>query len=130
MKTGQTVPSSDAEYVRLIFESLAMKYRMVLDLFQSYADFPIERLHIIGGGSRNRLLSQMTANSIGKEVVAGPAEATAIGNIMIQAWAKGLVSSLGEMRKVIADAVSVESFVPEDMAQWECGYAKFKEIIK
>lgn len=129
-KTGQTVPSSDAEYVRLIFESLAMKYRMVLDLFQSYADFPIERLHIIGGGSRNRLLSQMTANSIGKVVVAGPAEATAIGNIMIQAWAKGFVSSLGEMRKVIADAVSVETFVPEDMAQWECGYAKFKEIIK
>ena len=129
-RTSQPLPTSDAEYVRLIFESLAMKYRMVLDIFQSYADFPIERLHIIGGGSRNRLLSQMTANSIGKGVVAGPAEATAIGNIMIQAWSKGVVSSLSEMRKMIAEAVCVETFMPGDVERWNCGYAKFKELIK
>ena len=129
-RTNQPVPTTDAEYVRLIFESLAMKYRMVLDVFQSYADFPIERLHIIGGGSRNRLLSQMTANSIGKSVVAGPAEATAIGNIMIQAWSKGVVSSLSEMRKMIAEAVQVETFMPNDVDRWDRGYAKFKELIK
>ncbi len=128
--TGQTIPDSDAAYVRLIFESLAMKYRMTLDLFQTYADFPIERLHIIGGGARNRFLSQMTADAIGKKVIAGPAEATAIGNIMLQAWASNVVASLSEMRQMIADAVRVEEFVPRDKARWDIGYEQFEKLIK
>lgn len=127
-KTNQPLPVCHADFVRLIFESLAMKYRKVLEIFQAFADFPIDRLHIIGGGSRNGLLNQMTSNSIGKEVVSGPTEATAIGNIMVQAKASGLYSSLSEMRKVIADAVNVQSFIPADSEQWEIGYAKFLEV--
>ena len=128
--TGQPEPQSDAEYVRLIFESLAMKYRMTLDLFQSYAHFPIERLHIIGGGSRNRFLSQMTADAIGRPVVAGPAEATAIGNVMLQARAGGVVASLGEMRQMIAEAVQVEVFEPRATERWRAGYMQFEKLIK
>ena len=128
--TGQPEPQSDAEYVRLIFESLAMKYRMTLDLFQSYAHFPIERLHIIGGGSRNRFLSQMTADAIGRPVVAGPAEATAIGNVMLQARAGGVVASLGEMRQMIAEAVQVEVFEPRATDRWRAGYMQFEKLIK
>lgn len=126
--THQTEPVTDAEFVRLIFESLAMKYRKVLDMFQSFADFPIERLHIIGGGSRNELLCQMTSNSIGKEVLSGPTEATAIGNVMVQAKSSGLFSTLSEMREVIAKAVNLKTYMPSETELWAAGYEKFLEI--
>ena len=83
------------------------------------------RLHIIGGGSKNRLLNQLTANAIGRKVVAGPSEATAIGNVMIQAMAAGVVSSLQEMRSIIHASVETEEFAPELVAEWEEAYQKF-----
>ena len=93
-KSGQKVPRNHSELIRCIFESLALKYKNVLDKFRSLAPFPIERLHIIGGGAKNRLLNQFTANATGVTVVAGPSEGTAIGNIMLQARAAGCVMHL------------------------------------
>jgi rhamnulokinase len=89
------------------------------------ASFPIERLHIIGGGSKNRLLNQFTANAIGRKVIAGPSEATAIGNVMIQAMAMGVVSSLQEMRAIIHDSIETEESLPQESEAWEQAYQKF-----
>lgn len=127
--TGQKAPENHAQTVRMIYESLAMKYRYVLDVFREIAPFPIEKLHIIGGGSKNRLLNSFTASATGVTVVAGPSEATAIGNILVQARAAGMASSLEEMRKISAGCVETESFEPEDSERWEAGYRRFRKLI-
>lgn len=129
VRTGQAAPRTHAGTVRAIFEGLALKYRMVLDDFRSLAPFPIEKLHVIGGGSKNALLNQFTADSIGIPVVAGPAEATAIGNIMMQAWAAGRVGSLAEMRRLIGRCIPTETFLPGDTRAWNLAYEKFKARI-
>lgn len=127
-RTAQTQPESHADFIRCIFESLALKYRAVLEMFGRLAPFPIERLHVIGGGSRNALLSQMTADAIGIPVIAGPAEATAIGNIMLQAAAAGMAGSLPEMRRVIAASINTEQYLPHDKASWDEAYRQFLQI--
>lgn len=104
---------SDAQIVSCIFHSLADRYKEVLDMLQAFAPFKINKLHIIGGGSANELLNQWTADAIGLPVVAGPSEATAIGNIMIQAKAAGLVRDRWEMRRLIAETFSVKTFYPK-----------------
>lgn len=128
LRTAQEPPKSHAQFVRCIFESLALKYRAVLTMFGKLAPFPIERLHVIGGGSRNALLSQMTADAIGLPVIAGPAEATAIGNIMLQASAAGLASSIPEMRRIIAASISTEQYLPHDHNSWSKAYRQFLQI--
>ncbi len=128
--TGQQIPQSCGEITRCIFESLALRYRQVLESLRRFADFPIERLHVIGGGSRNNLLNSFTANAIGIPVVAGPSEATAIGNIMLQAKAAGMVSDIAEMRKLICRSIEVHTFEPSDKEAWEEGYMKYLKIYK
>ncbi len=110
--TGQVVPASDADYIHCIFYSLAKRYKEVLEILKSMSPHPIERLHVIGGGSRNDLLNQLTANAIGIPVLAGPHEATAIGNCLIQAKSAGLLTSCWEMRELIASAFSPKEFIP------------------
>lgn len=128
-KTNQQKPQSPAEYIRVIFESLALKYKYVLGMFLTLSENPIDILHIIGGGSKNAFLNQLTANSIGLPVIAGPSEATAIGNIMIQAKSAGVVSSLAHMREVIAECINKERFTPQNQEVWEQAYKQFKTII-
>ena len=128
--TNQKAPSTHAEFVRCIFESLSLKYKFILGLLRNLAPFPIEKLHVIGGGSKNPLLNQWTANSIGIPVVAGPSEATAIGNIMIQAKAAGCVDSLQEMRHIIRQSVQIDEFLPENAADWEAAYQKFLAVTR
>jgi rhamnulokinase len=123
--TNQKVPENHAEYIRCIFDSLALKYKYVLNCLKQVAPFEIERLHVIGGGSQNKLLNKMIANSIGLPVVAGPSEATAIGNVMVQAKGLGIVKSLSEMRSIIGNSVSLETFYPENTEQWEEAFKKF-----
>ena len=94
------------------------------------ADFPIDALHIIGGGSLNNDLNQFTANSCGVDVLAGPQECTALGNIMVQAKAAGEVKDLWEMRKVIANSIELKHFSPKDKTQWDSAYDRFLEILK
>ncbi|MDR2936938.1 MAG: rhamnulokinase [Rikenellaceae bacterium] len=127
-RTGQPVPSTHAEYVRVIFESLALKYRYVLDMLRSVAPFPIEKLHVIGGGSQNELLNQFTANALGIPVVAGPSEATAIGNIMIQAKASGEIASLADMRAVIGASIDLKTYNPQQAALWQEAYERFLRV--
>lgn len=112
-ESNQAQPQTDAEYVRCIFQSLAERYKEVLSMLSAMAPFPIERLHVIGGGSKNSLLNQFAANAIGMPVVAGPSEATAIGNCMIQARAAGVVADRWEMRRIISAAFPPETFIPQ-----------------
>jgi len=111
-ETGQAVPQSIAQYISCIYHSLANRYKEVVDMLSGFAAFPIEKLHVIGGGSANDTMSQWTADALGIPVVAGPMEATAIGNVMIQAKAAGLVKDRWEMRRIIADAFAVKTFYP------------------
>ncbi len=110
---GRNDNITDAQIVSCIYHSLADRYKQVLDMLQGFAPFKIEKLHIIGGGSANELLNQWTADAIGIPVVAGPTEATAIGNIMLQAKAAGLVNDRWEMRRMIADAFEVKTYKPQ-----------------
>ena len=128
-KTGQHVPQKYGEFCRCIFESLALRYRQVFTWLQEFADFDINVLHIIGGGSLNPYLNQFTANSCGVTVLAGPQEGTAIGNIMLQAKASGLVKDIWDMRQIIANSLELKKFEPEDKEAWNAAYEKFLKII-
>ena len=110
---GFAVPANDAELLSCIYHSLAERYKEVLDMLQEMAPFKIEKLHIIGGGSANALLNQWTADAIGMPVVAGPTEATAIGNLMVQAKAAGLVSDRWAMRRMIRETIEAVEFFPK-----------------
>lgn len=128
-QTGQHIPQGYAEICRCIFDSLALRYRQVFSYLREMADFPIDVLHIIGGGSLNNDLNQFTANSCGVEVLAGPQEGTALGNIMVQAKAAGEVKDLWEMRKVIADSLQLKHFTPEDKEIWDAAYDRFLAVL-
>ena len=128
VRTGQTPPQSDTQIIRTIFESLALRYREVLDILEGMAPFEIDVLHIIGGGSKNKLLNQFTANAICKRVLAGPSEATAIGNIMMQAVGAGAVASLAEARQIIRASIETEEFLPQESEAWEAAYTRFKTL--
>lgn len=128
-KTGQRVPANHGEYVRVVFESLALKYRMVLDMLEALAPERIECLHIIGGGSRNALLNTFTASAIGRKVIAGPAEASALGNVLMQARASGQLSSLDDGRRLVADSIEQAVYEPVDVDKWSSAYHKYKETI-
>ncbi|MBP5522479.1 MAG: rhamnulokinase, partial [Bacteroidales bacterium] len=104
--------ASDAQIVSCIYHSLAERYKEVLEMLRLFAPFTIDKLHIIGGGSANALLNQWTADALGIPVLAGPTEATAIGNIMIQAKADALVADRWEMRRLIASAIPLKTFTP------------------
>lgn len=129
-ETDQHVPQGYAEICRCIFDSLALRYRQVFSYLTEMASFPIEVLHIIGGGSLNDNLNQFTANSCGVEVLAGPQEGTALGNIMVQAKAAGEVKDLWDMRKVIANSLNLKHFSPADKEIWDAAYVKYLTILK
>ena len=129
-QTGQPVPQGYKEIACCIFQSLAMRYRQVLDYLKALAPFPVERLHVIGGGTYNTNLMQFTANSIGLPVVTGPVEGTAIGNIMLQAKAAGLVGNRFEMRTIIAQSIDLATYQPRDTDRWNEGYAKYLASTK
>ena len=128
--TDQPVPETMGEIARCIYESLAFRYKQVLSNLQKLATFPIETLHIIGGGAQNKMLNQFTANAVGKTVLAGPSEATAMGNILLQAKAAGLVKDKKEIRRIIRNSVELEMFLPEETALWELNYNKYLTFYK
>ena len=129
VKTGQTPPNKHGEFIRCIFESLALKYSLTLDSIRSVYSHPIDQIHIIGGGANNELLCQYTANALGIPVVAGPTEATAIGNIMIQAKALQQVSSMEEIRAMVANSFETKTFTPHEPEIWVSQMARFKKIL-
>lgn len=110
---GLPVPQNDAQFVRCIFISLAARYREVLDMLRRLSPHPVERLHVIGGGSQNELLNRLTAEATGIPVIAGPSEATAIGNCLVQAMAAGIVADRWHLRRIVADSFAPKTFLPE-----------------
>ncbi|MBP5508760.1 MAG: rhamnulokinase [Prevotella sp.] len=128
--TNQHVPEGYAEICRCIFDSLALRYRQVFKWLKEFSTFPINTLHIIGGGSLNEYLDQFTANATGVEVLAGPQEGTAIGNIMLQSKACGIVKDIWEMRKIIGNSIEMKRFVPQDKEQWEAAYSRYLEVTR
>ena len=130
-ETGQTVPETPAEICRCIFDSLALRYRQVFLWLKEFATFELNVLHIIGGGSLNKFLNQFTADALGVEVLAGPQECTAIGNIMLQAKASGEVADIWAMRRIIANSVEMVPYHPTgDKAAWDQAYEKYLQILK
>ena len=129
-QTGQPEPATHASLVRTILESLAFKYRAVLESLEKLTGTPIEVIRIVGGGSRNRLLNQFTADATGRSVVAGPVEATALGNIAVQMVATGAVGSIAEARAAIERSFPVERFEPSAADRWDAEYRRFQEYME
>ena len=123
--TEQIPPRDEGEFVRCILDSLALKYRWVSEKLELVGGKPIEVIHIVGGGARNRLLCQFTANAAAVPVVAGPTEATAVGNIMVQAIATGLIDSISEAREIISRSFELETYEPRDLGEWDGAYERF-----
>ncbi|MBU0754294.1 MAG: rhamnulokinase, partial [Planctomycetes bacterium] len=130
VSTKQAAPETPGEFARAVFESLALKYRYVLDQLRTVVEHPIERIHVIGGGSLNRLLCQWTADATGLPVFAGPVEATAIGNLMVQAMAIGAIDSLKSAREVIRRSFKPIRFEPRNARRWEAPYRQFADWVE
>ncbi|MGD8362682.1 MAG: FGGY-family carbohydrate kinase, partial [Gemmatimonadota bacterium] len=118
-QTGQPVPSTTDAFIRCAFESLALRYRAVLGEVEEVTGRPLSRIHVVGGGARNRLLNQMTADATGRPVFVGPVEATAAGNLMVQALSLGILKSHGEGRKLVRRSFPVEVFQPRETGRWD-----------
>jgi rhamnulokinase len=127
-RTHQPALTAPSSYARAIMESLAFKYRTVLESLEEITGQRFQEIRVVGGGARNRLLNQFTANATGRMVVAGPAEATALGNVAMQMLATGAVTSLAEARAIIDRSFPVERFEPTDVDRWEPHYHRFREF--
>ncbi len=122
---GEPVPVERSHLIRCVFESLACKYRLVLEEIEAVTGTPIEVVHVIGGGSRNEFLCQLTADISGRPVLAGPVEAAALGNILVQLYAFGELGSLDEMRRLVRASTEVRTYEPEANGVWESLYDRF-----
>ena len=127
-RTGQPVPETEGQFVRCALESLALKYRAVVGWLESLTGVPIEVIHIVGGGCQNKLLNQFAADACGRPVIAGPVEATALGNVMIQARSAGDVSSLSEIREVVRQSEQIGEHNPANKSAWDDAWQKFVNL--
>jgi rhamnulokinase len=127
-ETGQSEPEAPGAVVRCALESLALEYRWVAERLDELAGRPHPVIHIIGGGAQNRLLNQLTADAAGRMVVAGPVEATALGNVLVQALALGHLGSLAEGRALVRAAFPVETFRPRPAEAWETAYQRYLKL--
>ena len=128
-KTGQVVPASVAALVRCLLESLALKYRWVLSALEEVSGEQITTIRIVGGGCRNRQLCQLTADACGRKVVAGPAEATALGNIMVQAVAAGVIPTITAGRRALAESIERAHYTPQGGAHWDAAFVRFTQLL-
>lgn len=129
-RTHQPTPPRQGAYVRCILESLALKYRLVLRNLEKVSSKRMEQIRVIGGGSKNKLLNQFTANATGRRVLAGPAEATALGNIAVQILATGEASSLPEVRSIVDRSFATEVFDPVETDKWERHLERFEQYCE
>ncbi len=127
-ETGQRSPATPGETIRCILESLALLYRHTIAMLEEATGRQVRTLHIVGGGSRNGLLNQCTANATGRTVVAGPDECTAIGNILVQSIGLGHTASLAAARNIVRDSVPLTRFLPADAGAWDRMYKKFLSL--
>jgi rhamnulokinase len=127
-KTSQSGPSTPGELVRVCLESLALTYRQTLERIEACTGKHAEVIHIVGGGTQNKQLCQWTADATGRTVVAGPIEATAAGNVVVQAVATGVLADLQAARKLIRESFDLVTYHPKDTAHWDEAYQKFQKI--
>jgi rhamnulokinase len=129
-ETGQPSPESPGQFARCIFESLALLYGKTLDTIEKLTDRTVTKLHIVGGGSQSKLLNQFAANATGRTVLAGPVEATAIGNVLIQAIAMGELHSLEELRRLVKMSCEIETFDPLPSPEMKQARQRFAEMTQ
>jgi rhamnulokinase len=128
---GQPIPETPGEIVRCCLESIALRYRWILERLEALQGHPVDTIHIVGGGTRNHLLSQLAADATNRPVVAGPIEATAIGNLLVQAISTGMLSSLSEARSIVRSSFEVVTYEPSsNRNQWDEAYQLFNKIIQ
>ena len=128
-ESNQPVPADPGAYVRCIYESLALFYRATIRRLERLIGKKIEKLHIVGGGSKDTTLNQFAANALKIPVVAGPTECTATGNILVQAIALGHLPSLAAAREVVRNSFEMKNFMPQDAAQWDAAAARFEKLL-
>ena len=128
--TNQRLPQTKGQIVRVVLESIALKYRLVLERLEELTGKHFDPLHIIGGGTKNKLLNQFAADSTGRTVVAGPVEATAIGNILMQSIGMKHLSSLAEAREVVRASFEPEIYEPNRKADWDEAYVRLQKVMK
>jgi rhamnulokinase len=126
-ETGQPIPASEGAIVRVLLESLALEYRVVFERLAALTGKSIEVVHMVGGGTQNRLLNQMTANATGCPVIAGPVEATVLGNALAQFIALGELDDLQQARQLVAQLETLEKYEPQETALWEEAYQRYKQ---
>jgi rhamnulokinase len=123
------VPDERGALLRCVFESLALKYRVVIERIESMLGHRLEAIHVVGGGSQNRLLCQLTADATGRTVVAGPVEATALGNALVQMMALGHLDSLADARQVVQNSFELITYVPRPSGRWDEIYGRFNRLL-
>lgn len=129
-KTGQAVPADRGAFLRAVYESLALKYRTVYEQISAVSGKTSKVVHIVGGGSRNEMLNQFTANALGLPVLAGPEEATAVGNMMVQAQGLGIIGSMQDALPLIKQAFPIKQYKPADGTTWEKAYRRFQAVLR
>ncbi len=127
-RTGQVVPETPGAVLRVIYESLALRYREALDKMIALSGQTVDRMHIIGGGSQNAVLCQMTADAIGRPVYAGPVEATVLGNAIVQLIALGELKSVADGRALLSQQSDIKVYEPKNTAAWDAAFAQFKGL--
>ncbi len=127
-RTGQTPPASRGGLVRMAYESLALQYRRIRDALSEVCNQPTRKVHIVGGGSQNELLNQFVADALGLPVYAGPVEATAVGNLMVQALGLGVIGSLQEAQPILRRAFPIREYKPNPGSGWDRAYARFQAL--
>ena len=128
-ETGQPVPETPGETIRCALESLALKYQSVLGMLESLTGGAIEIVHVVGGGTQNKLLCQMTADACQRPVIAGPMEATAIGNLLVQLIANGAVASVAEAREIVSNSFTSDTYTPDNSYDWNEAAERFAGIL-
>jgi rhamnulokinase len=128
-RTNQTLPSDEGAIVRTCLEGLALKYRWAIERLERILGTTIRTIHVVGGGAKNALLCQFTADACARPVHAGPIEATAIGNILMQALGRGRLGSIAELREVVARSFPVTVYEPHDTAPWADAAGRFAELV-
>jgi rhamnulokinase len=127
---GQPVPDTEGRLIRCALESLALKYRNVLEGIESLTREKVEVLHVVGGGSKNELLNQFTSDACGIPVITGPTEATALGNVLLQARAQGDIGSLADLRAIVRESSELRTYQPMNGDAWKRAYSKFCEMVR
>ncbi len=126
--SGQKIPNDIGATARGILESLAFRYREIIEALEKISGRKLTRIHIVGGGSKDKTLCQFAANACNRVVIAGPAEATAIGNILVQAWGVRVIASLKQLREIVRQSFPFAEYKPKDVAEWDNGYLLYKKF--